>query len=80
MKQLVSLLVTIGLACLVKVEAGRIVYAVYYFRLFPNADCTKGYAPGGGIPIIEPIDAPVAKAQKNSIAFLAGKSNIRYNF
>ena len=56
------------------ITAGRDFYSVYYFRLFPSAECTEGYAPGGGVPIIEPITAPVAKAQKISIAFLAGKS------
>ena len=52
------------------IAAGRDFYSVYYFRLFPSAECTKGYALGGGVPI---ITAPVAKAQKISIAFLAGK-------
>lgn len=70
MKLLIPL--TILIASLT-IAAGRDFYSVYYFRLFPNVECTKGYAPGGGVPIIESITAPVAKAQKISIAFLAGK-------
>lgn len=72
MKQAFPLVALLIVTCWNLVE-GRNFYSVYYFRLFPNADCTKGYRPGGGIPIIEPIDAPVARAQKISIAFMAGK-------
>ena len=70
MKLLIPL--TILIASLT-IAAGRDFYSVYYFRLFPSVECTKGYAPGGGVPIIESITAPVAKAQKISIAFLEGK-------
>ena len=71
MKQVLPLASLVLVTCVILVEG----YSVYYFRLFPNADCTKGYRPGGGIPIVKPIDAPVARAQKISIAFMAGKTN-----
>ena len=66
------LVVAVVLCCLTGGEA-KTLWRLFWFKRSTSSECTySGYKPGGGIPDIKPIQSPVAKAQKNALAFLAG--------